>query len=113
MVVSKPIVRSLLLIALLLGLGTLPVLAQEENWQPADTPLMTRWVDNIDPEAPLPEYPRPKMRRAEWTNLNGQWDFQISGKRGKGKYDDQILVPYPVESALSGVKKTVGAQHRV
>jgi len=113
MIALKPIVRSLLLVALLLGLGTVSVLAQEEAWQPADNPLMTRWADDIDPEAPLPKYPRPKMRRAEWTNLNGQWDVQVSGKRGKGEYDDQILVPYPVESALSGVKETVGAQNRV
>jgi len=88
-------------------------LAQEEGWQPADNPLMTRWADDIDPEEPLPEYPRPKMKRENWTNLNGQWDFQISDKSGKGEYDEQILVPYPVESALSGVKETVGAKNRV
>ena len=87
--------------------------AQSEGWQPADNPLMTRWTDDIDPENPLPKYPRPKMKREQWKNLNGLWDFQISGKRGKGEYDDQILVPYPVESALSGVKKTVGAKNRV
>jgi beta-galactosidase/beta-glucuronidase len=88
-------------------------LAQEEGWQPADNPLMTQWADDIDPEEPLPEYPRPKMKRETWTNLNGQWDFQISDKSGKGEYDEQILVPYPVESALSGVKETVGAKNRV
>ena len=89
------------------------VSAQSEDWQPADNPLMTRWADDIDPEEPLPEYPRPKMKRENWTNLNGQWDFQISDKSGKGEYDEQILVPYPVESALSGVKETVGAKNRV
>ena len=89
------------------------VSAQSEDWQPADNPLMTRWADDIDPEEPLPEYPRPKMKRETWTNLNGQWDFQISDKSGKGEYDEQILVPYPVESALSGVKETVGAKNRV
>ena len=96
----------------LLGLPTRAP-AQSEDWQPADNPLMTRWTDDIDPENPLPKYPRPKMKREQWKNLNGLWDFQISGKRGKGEYDDQILVPYPVESALSGVKKTVGAKNRV
>ena len=88
-------------------------LAQTDSWQPADNPMMTRWADDVDPENPLPKYPRPKMKREQWQNLNGRWDFQISGKRGKGKYDDQILVPYPVESALSGVKETVGAKNRV
>ncbi len=90
-----------------------PVRAQDETWQPADNPLMTQWADDVTPDAPLPEYPRPKMKREDWTNLNGLWDFQISGKRGKDEYDDQILVPYPVESALSGVKETVGAENRV
>ena len=100
---------------LLLCLLTLPlrVNAQSTDWMPADNPLMTQWADDINPEEPLPEYPRPKMKRDQWTNLNGRWDFQISGKRGKGEYDDQILVPYPVESALSGVKETVGAKNRV
>ena len=86
---------------------------QGDDWQPADNPLMTRWAEKINPEEPLPEYPRPKMKREEWTNLNGLWDFQISGDWGKGEYNDEILVPYPVESALSGVKETVGAKNRV
>lgn len=87
--------------------------AQTEAWQPVENPLMTRWADEIDPSEPLPEYPRPKLKREEWTNLNGLWDFQISRKGNKGDYDDRILVPYPVESALSGVKETVGAKNRV
>ena len=68
---------------------------QADTWAPADNPLMTKWADDVDPENPLPKYPRPKMKRDEWTNLNGVWDFQISDKRHKGKYDDQILVPFP------------------
>jgi len=101
--------------AILLALFVLPgqSFGQDDDWQPADSPLMTRWADDVDSEAPLPEYPRPKMKRDSWTNLNGQWDFQIADKSGKGEYDDQILVPYPVESGLSGVKETVGAQNRV
>jgi beta-galactosidase/beta-glucuronidase len=98
------------LIGLLIPLAAL---GQTDEWQPADNPLMTQWAADINPEEPLPVYPRPKMKRDEWTNLNGLWDFQISDKSGKGEYDDQILVPYPVESALSGVKKTVGAKNRV
>jgi beta-galactosidase/beta-glucuronidase len=103
-----------LLAAVLIGLtGTASVSAQSQEWQPADGPLLTRWADDIAPNNPLPEYPRPKMRRESWTNLNGLWDFHISGKRVKGEYDDQILVPYPVESALSGVMESVGAAKRV
>jgi beta-galactosidase/beta-glucuronidase len=112
MIPSRP-VRALGAALILLCLAPLPTLAQSGDWQPAENPLMSRWADDIDPEEPLPEYPRPKMRRDQWTNLNGLWDFQISGKRGKGEYEGQILVPYPVESALSGVKETVGARNRV
>jgi beta-galactosidase/beta-glucuronidase len=112
MMSSVPVRAAGITLALLFSMSV-PALAQTGEWQPADNPLMTRWADDVDPEAPLPEYPRPKMQREQWTNLNGLWDFQISGKRGKGEYDDQILVPYPVESALSGVKETVGAKNRV
>lgn len=105
--------RTLLLVGLLGLLLPSSLAAQPTEWQPADGPMLTQWADDIDPENPLPEYPRPKMKRDEWTNLNGMWDFQISGKRGKGEYDDQILVPYPVESALSGVMESVGAENRV
>lgn len=99
---------------LLLGL-LLPMAlhAQSADWEPADGPLFTRWADEVDPDNPLPEYPRPKMKRDTWTNLNGLWDFQISPKPGKGEYSDQILVPYPVESSLSGIGESVGAKNRV
>lgn len=99
-------------LALAFILYPVDVYSQTEGWEPADNPLMTRWADDVDSEDPLPEYPRPKMKRDSWTNLNGLWDFQIQSKRQKGEYDDQILVPYPVESALSGVKETVGARNR-
>ncbi len=79
------------------------------DWKPADGPLMTRWSKDVKADNPLPEYPRPQLARSEWKNLNGLWQL------GFGKADDtppvgkaldqQILVPYPVESALSGVMK--------
>ncbi|MBA3937105.1 MAG: glycoside hydrolase family 2 [Planctomycetes bacterium] len=76
-------------------------------WAPKHAALMTRWAAQVDPKAPLPEYPRPQMARAEWQNLNGIWQFQ-PGAAGDatptGKtLSSEILVPYPVESALSGV----------
>lgn len=104
--------RGVVALALAFILYPVDVYSQTEGWEPADNPLMTRWADDVDSEDPLPEYPRPKMKRDSWTNLNGLWDFQIQSKRQKGEYDDQILVPYPVESALSGVKETVGARNR-
>src|SRR5699024_9043967 len=94
----------------------LPLLAvgQSSDWSPADNPLLTKWADDIDPQNPLPEYPRPQMVREHWQNLNGLWKFQMTGKGGgPQEYEQQILVPFAVESALSGVKKTVGAASRV
>ncbi len=76
-------------------------------WTPKKAPLMTRWAKTVDPKMPLPEYPRPQLVRSEWLNLNGLWEYQ-PGTEGQntptGKtLASQILVPYPVESALSGV----------
>ncbi len=84
------------------------------QWQAADGPLMSQWADEVSPENALPEYPRPMMEREHWQNLNGLWDFKMTGKdTDHGEYDQQILVPYPVESALSGIGETVGADNRV
>ncbi len=77
------------------------------EWKPASSPLSTRWARDVTPERVHPEYPRPQFVRPRWQNLNGLWQF------AEGKEDapppigrelaDRILVPFPVESALSGV----------
>jgi hypothetical protein len=95
--------------AILLALSAWPVAATGADWKVADGPLLTRWAKDVRPEAPLPEYPRPQLVRSEWMNLNGLWQLGF-GKEGDappvGKaLDQRILVPYPVESALSGVMK--------
>jgi hypothetical protein len=89
--------------------------AAAADWAPKTAPLMTRWAKDVDPAKPLPEYPRPTMVRPEWQNLNGLWDYAIRPKdEGKPeKFDGQILVPFPVESALSGVMKPVGTDSRL
>ena len=76
-------------------------------WQAKKAPLMTRWAKQVNPNKPLPEYPRPQLVRSEWLNLNGVWEYQPgtasdAAPVGK-KLSGQIVVPFPVESALSGV----------
>ncbi|MFW5761719.1 MAG: glycoside hydrolase family 2 protein [Cyclobacteriaceae bacterium] len=84
------------------------------QWQIQDNPLITEWGTKVTPENAWQEYPRPMMVRQNWQNLNGLWDFKISSYHtGRGDYDKKILVPYPVESALSGIKEIVGADNRV
>ncbi len=81
------------------------------SWKPVGDKIKTPWSDKIDPNQPFPEYPRPQLVRENWQNLNGLWDYAISaGKLGAvpDHYEGQLLVPYAVESALSGVGKTVG-----
>ena len=69
--------------------------------------LTTPWTADVDPNLPHPEYPRPQMARHHWQNLNGTWAYAITGTRkneGMPKaFPREILVPYPLESALSGV----------
>mgnify|MGYP000681472479 CR=1 FL=1 len=88
-----------------------PLMSQ--NWKPAKNPIITQWGEKLNPESPLPEYPRPQMERSEWKNLNGLWDYTIRSKHLilPELFDSKILVPFPIESALSGVKKTVGKEN--
>jgi hypothetical protein len=79
---------------------------KESAWKIVDNPILTEWALKVDPAKPWSEYPRPDMMRKDWVNLNGLWDYAITLKDVKPeKWDGRILVPYPVESALSGVKK--------
>jgi len=84
-------------------------------WELAKGPLMTRWAKEVSPDNAHQEYPRPQMVREDWLNLNGLWQYAIRPKeRPQPKmFDGQILVPFPVESALSGVMKRVGEENRL
>ena len=83
---------------------TLGVFAQ---WKPAGDKIKTDWATQIDPANVLPEYPRPIMERGEWKNLNGLWNYAIieKGQPVPATFDGEILVPFAVESSLSGVAK--------
>ena len=91
------------------------VVAAEPEWAAAPGNFMTRWAADVSPERAHPEYPRPQMVRTDWLNLNGLWQYAITARDAEWPDipDGKILVPYPVESALSGVKKAVGADKRL
>ncbi len=84
--------------------------AQQNQWHLLTNRITTPWAQKVDPKAPLPEYPRPQLVRGNWQNLNGLWSYAIIPKNQNEptRYEGQILVPFAVESALSGVGKTVG-----
>lgn len=96
------------LLALLLAAASGSAFAAD--WKPAASPLMTKWGKQISADKqPWPEYPRPQLQRADWLNLNGLWDYAITPRTAPRpeKWDGQILVPFCVESALSGVGRRV------
>src|SRR5262245_28250108 len=89
--------------------------ADAQQWQPAAGPLMTRWAAEVTPDRVLPEYPRPQLVRRDWLNLNGLWDYAVRPRADATPttFDGRILVPFPIESALSGVMKKVGESNRL
>ena len=94
------------IIALLLVGGALS--AQVRPWKKQTIPVSTPWFEDISPENVWPEYPRPQLERTEWMNLNGIWKLKQDTKGELTMPVDfssyrEILVPFPVESALSGV----------
>lgn len=116
---GNALIRMKILSSLLtLGIASIDLctsIAAPEMWHPAEGPLKTRWAKDVSPEQAHPEYPRPQMIRAEWLNLNGLWDYAITTQDAPSpqKFDGRILVPFPVESALSGVMKSVDENSRL
>lgn len=81
----------------------------------AQETMLTPWGENVDTVTPWNVYPRPIMERGEWLNLNGKWDYAIrpAGEAAPQAFDGKILVPFPVESELSGVKRRVGDENEL
>jgi len=87
----------------------------QAQWQPVGDKLKTKWANEINPENVLPEYPRPQMERGDWVNLNGLWDYAVKpkGQIEPAAFDGKILVPFAIESSLSGVQKEVGEMNEL
>ena len=102
--------RGKILLTTLLFLG-ISELSSAQSWKPAGEKILTPWAEKINPKNVWAEYPRPQLVRKNWQNLNGLWQYAItptSQQSIPASFDGQILVPFSVESALSGVGKTVG-----
>ncbi len=78
------------------------------SWQPVGNMLKTVWANQISPENVWQSYPRPQLRRETWQNLNGLWNYAITAKdvkKANVKFQGEVLVPFSIESSLSGVQK--------
>ena len=89
--------------------------ALSAQWKPAGDRIKTDWAEKIDVNNVLPEYPRPIMEREDWMNLNGLWNYSIAAKGAATPqtFEGEILVPFAVESSLSGVGKRLGENNEL
>lgn len=102
----------LVLLAVLIS-SALP--AQDTSWQPAGDKIRTEWSGEVDPANPLPAYPRPQLQRSDWQNLNGLWNYAILAKSAAQpeRFPGNVLVPFAVESSLSGVGDSMGQDQQL
>lgn len=102
--------KSVIFLFVLLG-----VVSQAQQWNPISGNMMTRWSDEVTPDNVWEEYPRPQFERSEWQHLNGLWEYAVLKKEQAAprKFQGHILVPFCLESALSGVGKSVLADERI
>ena len=78
------------------------------SWSPVGNHIKTKFASQVNTH-PWPEYPRPQLTRGAWNNLNGLWDYAITDAASKEPttFQGKILVPFPLESSLSGVGKVL------
>ena len=98
--------KKTLLAIVLLAVG---ISTASAEWKIAGDKIRTEWSEKVNPSNVLPEYPRPQLVRGEWQNLNGLWNYAVTEVNAAEptKFDGEILVPFAIESALSGVGKWI------
>ena len=116
-VLVRPYARPLAALCLAFATGAAGAAALQAQAAPADTgraeaappSLVTRWARDVRPGRVLPAYPRPQLVRARWQSLNGRWDYALAPRDSAqpAAWDGRILVPFPIESRLSGVRRAV------
>ena len=85
-------------------------------WSPQGNKIKTRWAEQVTVENVWQIYPRPQLKRVNWKNLNGLWKYQVTEMNRKKKdvhYGDEILVPFSIESSLSGVEGQFGPSDKL
>lgn len=89
--------------------------AASAQWSPAGNKIRSPWGEQLNPDRVLPEYPRPMMERSRWMNLNGLWSYALieAGAPQPEPFEGEILVPFAIESALSGVGRRVSADQEI
>ncbi len=99
----------------LVALVAAALLTEPLHAQSSPSHLLTRWAADVDTAHVLPKYPRPQMRRSDWTNLNGWWDYAVrdTAAARPDTWDGRILVPFPIQSQLSRVRRSVSASQRL
>src|SRR5262245_14751827 len=103
----------------LFALAALAFTQAQPPQQPASpipsTHLKTKWAADMKPGSPLPEYPRPQLARKQWINLNGPWSYAIADAAAPrpASFDGRVIVPFPIESQLSGAGVWVEPNQRV
>ncbi|MDD6669889.1 MAG: glycoside hydrolase family 2 TIM barrel-domain containing protein [Bacteroidales bacterium] len=98
-----------------LALAAIVASSAQAEYSPAGDRIKTRWAETIDVNNVWAEYPRPILQRDAWQNLNGLWNYAITpvGSAKPTTYEGEILVPFCIESSLSGVGKHVGVDNEL
>lgn len=117
MTCNTKVPRAIAWMGMTVAVGLAPMamaMTQPAVWNGKVAPLATPWTAEVSPSNALPEYPRPQLARPslehpQWMSLNGLWQYAASDAQGAPPFGrtltNQVLVPYPIESVLSGVQK--------